>query len=414
MGKQLIWICAFLALAFLGDRLVGSLLSDLTKTSQFRYSRLYNSNETADILFVGNSRGLTFYQPEVERLTGQKTMNLSYNGMPADLAKALVMDYLDRHVPPKVMVVDVTLCDRYNESLKTSMNLYVPYSRRLGNLIKNSVSINLKNPNSVEVDTTDAYAGRKVYYGGKLSHLFQHNSEIFQRVLYHRNKLDEDWIVDRVIGESATKDTSFHSYQVRMFPVMVKYLKEMIDYAKEKGVVVKLVINPYFSPFAETIRDSFLTPLKMYVETQTGLPVSDFSTALQNVDEIGDYQHANKKGSIHYMNILFEKGIFNAFNNSVLNINTGRFPNLSLASPVQDTFVNYSNTVVQSVALTETMSPPTSNPNPSPKDSYSVVSPSSQAVLTHFSEKKVLKKSKKRHEDYGYSVDTVGLYQIKR
>ena len=35
---------------------------------QFRYSRLYNSTEDADILFVGNSRGLTFFQPEAERV----------------------------------------------------------------------------------------------------------------------------------------------------------------------------------------------------------------------------------------------------------------------------------------------------------------------------------------------------------
>ncbi len=410
MGKQLIWIFAFLALAFLGDRLVGSFLHDLTKTSQFRYSRLYNSNETADILFVGNSRGLTFYQPEVERLTGQKTMNLSYNGMPADLAKMLVMDYLDRHVPPKVMVVDVTLCDRYNESLKTSMNLYVPFSRRMGNLIKSSVAINLKNPNSVEVDTTDVYAGRKVYYGGKLSQLFQHNSEIFQRVLYHRNKRDEDWIVDRVISESATKDTAFQSYQVRMFPVMVNHLKEMIDYAKEKGVIVKLVINPYYPPFAETIRDSFLSPLKMYVETQTGMPVTDFSTALQSVDEIGDYQHANKKGSIHYMNILFEKGIFNAFNNSVLNMNTGRFPDFSFASPATDTFVNYSNSVVHPVALTEAVSSSIPNPTPSPnnRDARTVSKPL-KPVSTHFTETKAKRKPKKRQDDYGFSVDTVGF-----
>ncbi len=402
MGKHVIWILAFLALAFFGDRLVGSFLHDLTKTSQFRYSRLYNSNETADILFVGNSRGLTFYQPEVERLTGQKTMNLSYNGMPADLEKTLVMDYLDRHMPPKVMIIDVTMCDRYNESLKTSMNLYVPYSRRMGDLIKSSVSINLKNPNSVEVDTTDVYAGRKVYYGGKLSQLFQHNSEIFQRVLYHRNNLDEDWILDRVISESATKDTAFRSYQVRMFPVMVNHLKEMIDYAKEKGVVVKLVINPYFSPFAETIRDSFLTPLKMYVETQTGMPVSDFSTALQSVDEIGDYQHANKKGSIHYMNILFEKGMFNPFNNSVLNMNTGRFPDFSLASPVQDTFVNYSNTVVQPVALTENVSPHVIHKPPSVSASLKPVSP-------QYSREKVRKKRLNKKDDYGFAVDTVGF-----
>ena len=411
MRKQLVWIIACLALAFLGDRLVGFQLHNLTQKSQFRYSRLYNSNVTADILFVGNSRGLTFYQPEVERLTGQKTMNLSYNGMPADLAKTLVMDYLERHVPPKVMIVDVTLCDRYNESLKTSMNLYVPFSRRLGELIKKSASINLKNPNSVEVDTTDAYAGRKVYYGGKISQLYQHNSEIFQRVLYHRDKLDEDWIVDRIIGESATKDTAFRSYQVRMFPVMVNELKEMIDYAKEKGVVVKLVINPYYAPFAETIRDSFLTPLKSYVEMQTNMPVSDFSTALRDLDEIGDYQHANKKGSIHYMNILLENGAFNASVNSAQNGNTGLFPNFISTTLPKDTLIDFSNTDIQTVSPPEKKSALGSKSTPS-------VSESLKPVLTNFSEnrvkKPVSKKPQKKRDDFGYTVDTVGLYLIKR
>ena len=60
---------------------------------------------------------------------------------------------------------------------------------------------------------------------------------------------------------------------------MVAHLKEMIDYAKSKGVEVKLVINPYFPTFAETVRDSFLTPLKNYVETETGLLIKDYSTA---------------------------------------------------------------------------------------------------------------------------------------
>ncbi len=118
MRKHIFWIIGFLSLAFMGDRIVGFVLQKVTEKSQFRYSRLYNSNSDADILFVGNSRGLTFYQPEVEKITSLNTMNLSYNGMPADLAKCLVMDYLDRHNPPKVMVVDITLCDRTNDVLK--------------------------------------------------------------------------------------------------------------------------------------------------------------------------------------------------------------------------------------------------------------------------------------------------------
>ncbi|MBL7818348.1 MAG: hypothetical protein JNL70_25275 [Saprospiraceae bacterium] len=416
MGKHLVWIGAFLALAFAGDRLVGYLLKHITQTSQFRYSKLYHSTENADILFVGNSRGLNFYQPEAERLTGQKTMNLSYNGMPADLAKCLVMDYLDRHAPPKVMIVDVTMCDRYNEQLKASMNLYTPYSERLSNLIKQSVALHVIAPPAVDVDTTDEYAGRKVYYGGKLSQLYQHNSEIFQRVLYHRNKPDNDWIVDRVIGEAATKDTAFKSYQVRMFPTMVNHLKEMVDYAKSKGVEVKLVINPYYPQFAETIRDSFLTPLKSYVEAETGMTVSDFSTSLQNVDEIGDYQHANKKGSTRYMNILSENGIFSSLNTNSIGINSVSTQDLSLANVATDSFDNFTanspsskesvqtapaqNSLVSETQTTSTPSLP--NENVAPHDPF--VKP-----VNYSSVKKSVKKIKRRYDDYGFAVDTVGL-----
>ncbi len=314
MRKHIIWILAFLLLALAGDRLVGHFLKNITESSQFRYSRLYFSNEDADILFVGNSRGLTFYQPEVELLTGKKTMNLSYNGMPADLAKCLVMDYLDHHTPPKTMIVDITLCDRENEVLKSGMNPYVPYSQRLTDLIKNTISTKVgkeftKN-GKIQMDTLDKYAGKKVFYGGQLSQLYRYNSEIFQRVLFHKNKTDKDQLIDRTIGESASTDTSIKSYQVRMFPNMVTELKEMVEYARDKGVIVKLVINPYFPAFAESIRDSFLTPLKKQVEAQTSMVVSDYSTILTAREEIGDYQHANKKGSIRFMQILMAHGFF--------------------------------------------------------------------------------------------------------
>ena len=317
MRKPLIWITAFLALTFVGDRFFGFLLQNMSEKSQFRYSRLYYTNEAADILFVGNSRGLTFFQPEVEKITGSKTMNLSYNGMPADLAKVLVMDYLDRHPAPKTMVVDITLCDRENELFKSSFNLYAQQSQRLTDLIKANVSTHRPEATSLKVDTLDIYAGKKVYYGGLVSHLFRYNTEIFQRVLYHKNKTDEDWLIDRIIGETAAHDTAnMKSYPVRMFPLMVAHLKEMIDYAKGKGVEVKLVINPYLPAFAAlpAMRDSFLIPLKTYVETQTGMPVSDFSTALTERDNIGDYQHANKKGSKLYMQILKSAGVFDSQN----------------------------------------------------------------------------------------------------
>ncbi len=381
MGKHFIWIFAFLLLAFLGDRAAGFFLQKTTEQSQFRYSRLYNSDEDADILFVGNSRGLTFFQPEIEEITKLKTMNLSYNGMPADLAKCLVMDYLDKHKAPKIMVVDVTMCDRENEMMKNGFILYAPQSQRLTDLIKANVSTQRPEKNPYQVDTLDIFAGKKVYYGSLVSHLYRHNSEIFQRVLYYKNKTDKDWLIDRVISEASANDTSAASYQVRMFPNMVAHMKEMIDYAKSKGVEVKLVINPYFPTFAETVRDSFLTPLKNYVETETGLPIKDYSTALKERDEIGDYQHANKKGSRHYMNILFQDGVFNPLKINELGI----IPNISIN---------------ENIAPTLSLKPEETGPL------VNVAPPTNPSVIEPILEKKAAKKVPKRKETW-VAVDTL-------
>ena len=296
--KYVFWIPAFIILTVLLDRLGGLGLQRLTEKSGFRYSREYCDSSKHDIVFIGNSRGLTFYQPEVEKLTGTRTINLSYNALPADLAKVLVMDYLDRRPAPKLLIMDITLCDRVNDALIAGFNLYTPYSERLSRLISHY---------DTEVDSLGRQHNA---VGGKISHLYLYNSEIFQRAFYYRNHTDEDWLLDRVISEKMATDTALKSYQIAMFPNMVQELKETIDYAHAKGVEVKLVINPYFPQFQKTIKARFLTPLKEAVQTATGLEVHDYSTAVIETDFFGDYQHLNKNGSVKYMGILFNDGIF--------------------------------------------------------------------------------------------------------
>ncbi len=296
--KSLLWVASFLLLAFLGDRAIGYYFSKVTRNSQFRFSKLYNSNDTADVVFLGNSRGLTFYLPAAEAVSQKKCVNLSYNGMPADLSKNLFFDYLDHHPKPEIVVIDVTMCDRNNDPLKQGFLLFTPSSKRLDTLVR---GINPPENKSI---------GKKIMFGSMISHLYRYNNELFQRVLFHRNKTDKDVINDRVITELAANDTAFKSYQVRMFKERVADLKEIIDTARARNIAVKLVINPYYPAFADVVRDSFLAPLKSYVEQETQMPVADFSKALNERDEFGDYQHANKKGSAHYMSILNENNIF--------------------------------------------------------------------------------------------------------
>ncbi len=298
MIKSLIWVFAFLLLAFVGDRAIGYYFSKMTNNSQFRFSKLYNSNDSADIVFLGNSRGLTFYLPAAESISQKKCVNLSYNGMPSDLSKNLFFDYLDHHPKPETVVIDITMCDRDNDALKQGFLLFTQHSKRLDTLIRG-----INPPENKNI-------GKKIMVGSAVSHLYRYNNELFQRVLFHRNKTDKDVINDRVISELAANDTAFKSYQVRMFKGRVADLKEIIDTARARNISVKLVINPYYPAFADVVRDSFLSPLKTYVEQETQMSVADFSKSLNARDEFGDYQHANKKGSEHYMSILNENNIF--------------------------------------------------------------------------------------------------------
>jgi len=316
--KNIVWILGVIVLFFVGDRVMGYVLSNQVQQSQFRYSRMYNANADVDMLLVGNSRGLMFYQPYIEEATGMSTLNLSYNGMPSDLMNILVQDHITINGAPKEMIVDVTLCDRIDHAMSAGFNLYTPYSEKLSNHLKDK--------------------SKNTYYGGELSHLFRYNSEIFQRAMFYRNKSDEDWLLDRQISQNmidgaADLDTFwihhfrpemdslnkveritqrvsswFSSSDTEEFGVQkdslyqIDKLTEMVTFAQSKGTNVNLVINPYYPPFVKSIinKESF----KALVEEKTGLPVRDYATAITTPTAFGDYQHLNKSGSMEYLDIL--------------------------------------------------------------------------------------------------------------
>lgn len=279
-----------LVLFFAGDRLGGCMLQKKLDDSLFRYSRLYRGEAAADVLLLGNSRGLTFYQPRIEEVTGRSTFNLSYNGLPADLAKVLAEDYLDRYPAPQQLMIDITACDRMNDELIAGFLPYAGRSNRLDTLIRHRLP--------------------KVWWGGKVSEFFRFNNEIFQRALYYRKKTDTDWLLERVISEQLVKDATRHSYDVRdkdHHAYLVGQLAELTAYAQARQVPVVLVIGPYFPGFSARVQH--LDDLKMAVEHATGLQVHDYRDALNDPTAFGDFMHPNKKGAAAYIDLLKKDGL---------------------------------------------------------------------------------------------------------
>ncbi len=279
--KHALWFFSFFLLLFVGDRLAGHFLQKQVERSQFRYSRLYSGEAEADILLVGNSRGLNFFQPYIEEVTGKKSFNLSYNGLPMDVAKALVLDYLDRYPAPQKMVVDITNCDRANDQLMAGFLTYSGRSFRLDTLIHSKLP--------------------KVWWGGKVSALFCLNNEIYQRALFHRNKPDSDWLRDHVMSEKLAAEASKEPpYDLQIHPYLIQQLKETVDAVRAKGVGIELVIGPY----APGYQVKNLDALKTAVEQATGLPVRDYRQALSDPTSFSDYRHLNVRGSKVFIDLM--------------------------------------------------------------------------------------------------------------
>lgn len=284
--KNIHWYLLLLVVFFSGDRLGGYALQHLADQSRFRYARLYAGEAAADILLLGNSRGLVFYQPYIEQITGKSTFNLSYNGLPTDAAAALLTDYLERYPAPKILVIDITMCDRENDALLAGFLTYAQHSARLDSLIR------CKTP--------------KTWWGGRVSNLFCFNNEIFQRALFYRSKPDEDWLLDRVISPEAAAKAPENSYHIDPNPYLIQQLQVVTQKALAHGMQVELVIGPYFPGFQVNNLES----LKLAVEQTTGLPVRNYQAALNNPAFFGDFMHPNKSGSQAFIDMLHRDRVF--------------------------------------------------------------------------------------------------------
>jgi hypothetical protein len=283
------WPLSMILLLISGDRLGGVMLDTISVNSQFRYSRLYADKADAQILLAGNSRGLMFYQPFIEENTGKSTFNFSYNGMPVSLVSVLIKDYLDRYDSAEVLFLDITLLDR-NMHLKLipAFMPFTNYSSRLKNLIRTS--------------------NKKSYIASELSHLYRYNGEVFQRTLFHLNNDDENWLLDREISPAiAAQVEQLPDFSFEVTPASWSELKSLINFTKQKGVEVKLLVNPYFPPYVSKLTN--LDQLIADTEKVTGLKVHDYSKALKPDDGFGDYQHLNKKGSAVFLKKLIQDGV---------------------------------------------------------------------------------------------------------
>lgn len=280
--RAVIWFVALLAVVLAGDRIASFALTRLLVRSQFRYSRLYRGGNDADVVILGDSRGVhSFYAPAITELTGLRAFNASYNSMSTRIAEAVLLDYLDRNRQPRLVIIEVSSL-AFEGDLASELRTYAAFSPRLPALYDEA------HPDAAVV--------------GRVFHLLQLNSGFYLEALHYMRRSDQDWINHSTMPPGL-RNSSPTLWRMPIEENLVA-LRRMIDVLRRRGVEVRLVLAPY-CPMPPNIGE-FAT----VVAQSSGVPVWSYAGAFCDPEDFADTVHLNESGSRKLLAIMKRDGFF--------------------------------------------------------------------------------------------------------
>jgi len=283
-------------LLFVGDRGLGRMCEVFLLSSGFRLSKVYSGAVRADILILGNSRGVNgVFTPKVEEEVGLNVFNMSYNGMGIQLADNLFQDYLELNPSPKVLIVEVT-CLIGDDTLLKDLKIFSAFSDRIQReLQKRYLSL---------------------YWMGQLFSLYRFNGEMFSRILYYKGKSDQDWINRYRISQERAISHRPSLNQIEGFGTIPRSqwdsLASIIEIAKDQGILVRLYVSPYLPAHVGELNPQFphfLGKLHDFAE-RFDVELWDYSSAISEMKAFADPIHLNLDGYHILHEILNEDGFF--------------------------------------------------------------------------------------------------------
>jgi hypothetical protein len=179
-GKRFaVWFVFLAIVVMAGDR-IGAFLCSRVLRSQFRFSRVYRGGSNADVIVIGDSRGVhSFFAPTLEKLTGRPALNLSFNSMSVPIAEALLSDYLEHNARPRMVIIEAT-CVVVDRGLVPELRTYADLSPRL--------------------EALHATQHPRAAIAGRAFRMLRYDSEFFLRALTYLRRSDQDWINCNVIA----------------------------------------------------------------------------------------------------------------------------------------------------------------------------------------------------------------------
>ena len=288
--RTLTQVLIFLAIVFVGDRIGGEVLERIFLRTGYRYAQLYEGKLPAEIVVLGNSRGLhMFHPPAIEEVTGSKVTNLAFNALPPVTMPIIWEDYLKHHPAPKLLVLEVSCISIEDEkgSLER-MSILMDKNPKYGKRIKDR--------------------NATFYWGTQISRLFRYNSSLMWRSLLV-GESDQSWIMDSKLNEemlNAMVEDSDSSLDKVI--ENLDAIKEVLRLAKEHGIEVKVLIAPYFPRYRDRLTEA--EEWIGWVRKELNVEAEDYSRLLSEPSDFADHLHLNEQGARNLAEKLNAVGFF--------------------------------------------------------------------------------------------------------
>jgi len=278
------WFVLLVIVVIAGDRIGAFVCARVLLASQFRFSRVYRGGSSADVIVIGDSRGVhSFYTPAIEKLTGRPALNLSFNSMSMPIAEALLSDYLDHNAKPRMVVIETT-CVVVDRGLVSELRTYADLSQRLEALY--------------------AREHPRAAVAGRLFRLLRYDSEFFLRALVYLRRSDQDWINRNVIAVELAADPRGR-WSPRPHEENLEALGRLVPMLRSRGIDVKLVIAPYH-PSAMVDMNEIVQGVGRHVP---GVRVLNYADAIPASRYFADGLHMNADGSEAFLRLLGRDGV---------------------------------------------------------------------------------------------------------
>lgn len=286
--RRLLVLIVVVALWFVGDRIAAGMLAAVVDHSRDPIAQLYGGAGRADVVLVGNSRAYRGFDLELlSREFGGRVLNLALPGASIELSEALVDDYLDRYGAPRLVILELSGLVAGPDALK-DLRIFMGRSNRLAVLLHKHFP--------------------RLYYAGRLTHLFNFNSSMAlnmaDKVFRPMPDLRLNAVLPAAVAASAPEGTYFMPR-----PEEIAAAQRLIANLEASGADVRFVLAPVEKTFASRNR---IGDLQATVRTLSGnrhfWDVSAGPPA--EAPYFADYVHLNGKGVAAFMASLRSQGFF--------------------------------------------------------------------------------------------------------